>query len=224
MGHPSRTLDGNSRKRSESVSGVFPEFFRWPRFGFGSVTVWGWNGSSGSAFRFRRFLYGGGFSVFQYNFTEMTVPVPVSVPGKPRGPKDQKNSRFRAGLKISSENEIFERATHRGPIFCGQIETSRLKFSSEIKNFDRDQKFRSGSNFFDRWALWERFRRFRFRVRFLENRFRRFRFPAPVRFLGHPEVQGRECHLRRNFSEDHNPKDTNVLKVGRVQRAYQQRA
>ena len=39
--------------------------------------------------------------------------------------------------------------------FCGEIETSRLKFSSEIKNFDRDQKFRSGSNFFDRWALWE---------------------------------------------------------------------
>ena len=40
--------------------------------------------------------------------------------------------------------------------FCGEIETSRLKFSSEIKNFDRDQKFRSGSNFFDRWALWDR--------------------------------------------------------------------
>ena len=76
---------------------------------------------------------------------------------KPRGPKDQKNSRFRAGLKISSENEIFERATHRSPIFCGEIETSRLKFSSlKIKNFDRDQKFRSGSIFFDRWALWER--------------------------------------------------------------------
>ena len=74
----------------------------------------------------------------------------------PRGPKDQKNSRFRAGLKISSENEIFERATHRGPIFCGEIETSRLKFSSEIKNFDRDRNFRSGSNFFDRWALWVR--------------------------------------------------------------------
>ena len=74
--------------------------------------------------------------------------------GDPRGPKDQKNSRFRAGVKISSENEIFERATHHGPIFCGEIETSRLKFSSEIKNFDRDQKYRSGSNFFDRWALW----------------------------------------------------------------------
>ena len=56
----------------------------------------------------------------------------------PRGPKDQKNSRFRAGLKISSEIEIFERATHRGPIFCGEIETSRLKISSEIENFDRD--------------------------------------------------------------------------------------
>ena len=40
-------------------------------------------------------------------------------------------------------------------LFCGEIETSRLKFSSlEIKNFDRDQKFRSGSNFFDRGALW----------------------------------------------------------------------
>ena len=46
LGHPSRTLEGNSRKRSESVSGVFPEFFRnffrkvpavlgvWPRICF----------------------------------------------------------------------------------------------------------------------------------------------------------------------------------------------
>ena len=56
----------------------------------------------------------------------------------PRGPKDQKNSRFRSRLKISIENEIFERATCRGPIFCGEIETSRSKFSSEIKSFDRD--------------------------------------------------------------------------------------
>ena len=59
----------------------------------------------------------------------------------PRGPKDQKISRCRSGLKISSENEIFERATHRGPMFCGEIETSRLKFPIEIKNFDRDQIF-----------------------------------------------------------------------------------
>ena len=56
----------------------------------------------------------------------------------PRGPKDQKNSRFRARLEISSENEIFERATHRGPTFCGEFETSGLKFSIEIKNFDQD--------------------------------------------------------------------------------------
>ena len=52
--------------------------------------------------------------------------------------RSKKKSRFQARLKISSDNEIFERATHRGPIFVGKIETSRLKFSSEIKIFDRD--------------------------------------------------------------------------------------
>ena len=47
-------------------------------------------------------------------------------------------------FEISSENEIFERATHRGPVLSGEIETSRLKFLSEIKNsieienFERD--------------------------------------------------------------------------------------
>ena len=40
----------------------------------------------------------------------------------------------------------------------------------------------------------KRFRRFRFRVRFLRKRFRRFRFPVPVRFLGHPAVLGTEEH------------------------------
>ena len=50
----------------------------------------------------------------------------------PRGPKDQKK------IEISSEIEIFERTSHRGPIFCGEIETSRLQFSSEIKSFDGD--------------------------------------------------------------------------------------
>ena len=39
-------------------------------------------------------------------------------------------------------------------VFVGEIETSRLKFSSEINNFDRDSKFRSRSIFFDPWALW----------------------------------------------------------------------
>ena len=63
---------------------------------FGSVTVWGWNGPSGSGFRFRRFLCKKGFSVFQYNLTGKdgsdpgfgswktvpAVPVPLSVSGK----------------------------------------------------------------------------------------------------------------------------------------------
>ena len=65
---------------------------------FGSVTVWGWNGSSGSGFRFRRFLCKKGFSAFQYRFTKtgkdgsgsgfgswkmvLAVPVPLSVSGK----------------------------------------------------------------------------------------------------------------------------------------------
>ena len=55
-----------------------------------------------------------------------------------RAQRSKNISRFRSRLKISIENEIFERATHRGPIFCGEIETSRLKISSEIENFDRD--------------------------------------------------------------------------------------
>ena len=35
----------------------------------GSVTVWGWNGSSGSGFRFRRFLGKNSFSVFQHSLS-----------------------------------------------------------------------------------------------------------------------------------------------------------
>ena len=47
-----------------------------------------------------------------------------TIVGVPRGfpCKDQKKSRFRARSRISSENEIFERATHRRipKIFCGE--------------------------------------------------------------------------------------------------------
>ena len=64
---------------------------------FGSVTVRGWNGSSGSGFRFRRFLCKKGFSVFQHNLTGKdgsgsgfgswktvpAVPAPLSVSGNP---------------------------------------------------------------------------------------------------------------------------------------------
>ena len=60
-----------------------------------------------------------------------------------------------SGLKPPFESPHLDFPDHRGPIFCGEIEMSRLKLSSEIKNFDRDQKIRSGSNFFDRWALWD---------------------------------------------------------------------
>ena len=68
------------------------------------------------------------------------LAVRKNLPGMSQTQRAQrsKNSRFRSRLKISIENEVFERTTHRGPIFCGEIETSRLKFSSEIKNFDRD--------------------------------------------------------------------------------------
>ena len=41
-----------------------------------------WNGSTGSGFRFRRFLCKKGFSVFQYSLTAKDGSVPVSVPGK----------------------------------------------------------------------------------------------------------------------------------------------
>ena len=57
------------------------------------------------------------------------------------------------GVSLSatpSRQPLFETSD----IFCGEIETSRLKLSSEIENFDRDRKFRSGANVFDRWALW----------------------------------------------------------------------
>ena len=66
-----------------------------------------------------------------------------------RSLKDQKNSRFQSRLKISIENEFFERATLRGPFFVwwGNRDI-------EIKIFERDQKIRSRFNFFDLSALW----------------------------------------------------------------------
>ena len=55
-----------------------------------------------------------------------------------RARRSKKKLRFRARVNMSSENEIFERATHATLFFCGEIETSRSKFASEIQNFDRD--------------------------------------------------------------------------------------
>ena len=62
------------------MSKYFSTISGWPRFG--SVAVWGWNGSSGSGFRFRRFLCKKGFLYFSTVQQERTVPVSVSVPGK----------------------------------------------------------------------------------------------------------------------------------------------
>ena len=44
---------------------IFSQNCRVATVRFGSVTVRAWNGSSGSFFRFRRFLWGKGFSAFQ---------------------------------------------------------------------------------------------------------------------------------------------------------------
>ena len=44
---------------------------------FGSVRLWGWNGSSGSGFSVPAVPLGRGFSVFQFS---LTGTVPVSVP------------------------------------------------------------------------------------------------------------------------------------------------
>ena len=52
----------------------------------------------------------------------------------PEGPKIKKIRDFRARLK-TFEREWDVRATHRGPIFCGEIETSRMNISSEIEIF-----------------------------------------------------------------------------------------
>ena len=56
-------------------------------------------------------------------------------------------------LKFSSELEIFKRATHQTPIFCGEFWRSGLKISSEIENFKRDWNFQAILKFFKIWAL-----------------------------------------------------------------------
>ena len=64
------------------------------------------------------------------------------------GPKDQKNSRFRARLKILSGEWNFRASHPPWPCFWWG------NWDVEIEIFERDQKFRSRSNFFNRWALW----------------------------------------------------------------------
>ena len=90
-----------------AVNSLLAEITGRPRFG--SVTVRDWNGSSGSGFRFRRFLCKKGFSVFQYFLTGKdgsgfgswktvpAVPVPLSVSGKTVPTVPVPGSRFRFG-------------------------------------------------------------------------------------------------------------------------------
>ena len=70
----------------------------------------------------------------------------------PEGPnlKDQKKSRFRARLQISSENEIFEWATHRGPTFCGGNRDVEIEVAEQNWKVKRDWKFRARFFF---WSL-----------------------------------------------------------------------
>ena len=73
-------------------------------------------------------------------------------PGRknPKGPKIEKIQDRPPGLKFSIEiDENFKRATHQGPIFCGEFWRSGLKFSIEI------EKFQSRLTFFNLWALRE---------------------------------------------------------------------
>ena len=87
---------------------------------FGSATVWGWNGSSGSGFRFRRFLCKKGFFfVFQYSLTGKdgsgsgfgswktvpAVPVPLSVSCE--NGSDGSGFRFRFGSWATLKSDSF---------------------------------------------------------------------------------------------------------------------
>ena len=60
-------------------------------------------------------------------------------------------------LKFSSELEIFKRATHQTPIFCGEFWRSGLKISSEIEIFKRDWNFQAILKIFKIWAFREIF-------------------------------------------------------------------
>ena len=53
----------------------------------------------------------------------------------PKGPNLEK---IQASLNFSSELEIFKRATHQTPIFCGEFWRSGLKISSDLEIFKRD--------------------------------------------------------------------------------------
>ena len=61
----------------------------------------------------------------------------LKAPENPKGPKIEKIQDRPPGLKFSIEIEIFKRATHQNPCFCGEF------WRSGIENFKRDWKFQS---------------------------------------------------------------------------------
>ena len=63
-----KLLHGDLSPKNKAINFVI-WFGKTGRPRLGSVTVWGWKGSSGSGFRFWRFLYKRGFSVLQYSLT-----------------------------------------------------------------------------------------------------------------------------------------------------------
>ena len=94
------------------------------------------------------------FLVFSRNF--LGVPE-FRVGVYPKGPNLEKIQ----DLEFSSELDIFKRATHQTPIFCGEFWRSGLKISSEIEFSSEIEKF------FKIWALRVSLRYFswKFRVR-----------------------------------------------------------
>ena len=97
------------------------------------------NGKNGPRFHFRTIF--GPFFPFFGPFSPISQARPKSV----FWPFSSRNGSLRAQrlkkfkiLKFSSELEIFKRATHQTPIFCGEFWRSGLKISSEIEIFKRD--------------------------------------------------------------------------------------
>ena len=116
---------------------------------FGSVTVWEGNGSSGSGFRFWRFLSKKGFSVFQYSLTGKNgsrsgfgswktvpaVPVPLSVSGKtvPTAPVPVR-------FLSHPEKGVVPICSDLGSLFSGMPDLFRFAlFSSDLFRFASEQ-------------------------------------------------------------------------------------
>ena len=171
----SRTREENSRKRSESVSWVFPEFLPESPSRTGGVAhsrikeflaIIGVAGNKPFIWMSTHF---GGTDSHDPRSVLLKTLCKIGFSNVQGGPG---SVRFGYGLGM----ERFERFRFSVPAV--PLRRGFFRVSAQFHGEDG-----SGSGF----GSWKRFRRFRFRVGFLGKRFRRFRFPVPVRFLGHPE-------------------------------------